>query len=322
VKNMVVTGRTNRAVNADGMSNAGTGIVFAILAHDRPDCLALQLEILERFAPKCRCLVYDASPSKIVTKQLGVVPCLASQPIHYGRLAPFHIAAMRAAEEGPAYEFLITMDSDVLLLRPGIAAFLQHTMQTAEYMGSHFRRVTRWIRSDSHRRLSYCWKPHWQKIVGASQPYRVLNCFQIFRRALVRRFTSHPGIDDIIEATMPGRTSLVALEEIVYPTLAVLLGGTPRTYPASYSIDTSPVTIARLAELRNDPNAILAHAGTRDPQSPSWQCVRAWSRGMEFTGHDELPRTRRSQLQRLKSLISRAHGDMLVYKALLERGWY
>lgn len=304
-------------------SQSDCDVVFAILAHNKPESLAEQLNILMRFAPTSKCLVFDASPYTNVCNQLGLVPCAGSRPLEYGRLAPFHLAAMRAAEELRNYEFLITLDSDMLLIRSGIVDYLRRVMRSAEYMASHFREVSCWLRSDSHRRFRYCWRPYWQELLGASRPYRVLNCFQVFRRTLVERFLTHPRIDEIIEATMPQRTALVALEEIVYPTLAVSLGAQAITYPGSYTIDTSPVSMSNLSAFRHDPNVIFVHSGVRDVTSAPWQFVRALSLGIECEAFDdEKARMKRTLVDRARTLVDRAVEDARVLSAIARGARY
>jgi hypothetical protein len=225
---------------------------------------------------------------------------------------------MRGAEGLGTYEFLITLDSDMLLLRPGIVDYLRRVMECAEYMAPHFREVSWWLRSDSHRRFLYCWNPYWQSLLGTHRPYRVLNCFQVFRRALVNRFLAHERIEDIIEATMPQCTALVALEELIYPTLAVFLGAHPIAYPGSYTIDTSPVSVSDLIAYVDDPNVVFAHAGTRDLSSPPWQFVRALSLGIDSkTQAADNRRAKRNTIDRARSLLHRLGGDTRVLITVL-----
>lgn len=300
-------------------SHPACEVIFAILAHDNPACLADQLAMLQRLAPQSEQIVFDASPECRITKELGIEPCAGSRPLAYARITPFHIAAMRAAEARGSYEFLVTLDSDTLLLKPGVAQYLRHVMQNAQYMAPHFREVSWWIRSDSHRRFLYCWKSHWQQLLGSPRPYRAFNCFQAFRKELVSDLVAMPRIDEIIEATLVENTALISLEELVYPTLAASLATKAITCPASYAIDTSTYSTAQLATFANDDRVYFLHKVTPDPTSPDWQFVRALSLGIQCDGDsDRQNSVKRTVSQQMRSLVNRIAGDARVLTAVVK----
>jgi hypothetical protein len=298
-------------------------VVFAILAHDNAACLAQQMEILKAFTPGSQFIVFDASSDGQITREIGIKSCQGSRPLKYGRLAPFHLAAMRAAATLGDYGFLITLDSDMLLIKSGLTSYLRRVMKDSEYMASHFQEVRWWLRSDSHRRFLYSWRQHWQSLLGTSRPYRVFNCFQVFRRELVTRILALKGIDEIVEATESEHTSHVALEEIIYPTLAVRLCARPIPYPGSFAISTDPVLVSDLVALRDDPRVVFVHSGKRDLASPVWRFVRALSLGVEMPQVAvQEPRSRRTVMERVRSLIHRLRGDALVLVTILRNGRY
>ena len=85
---------------------------------------------------------FNGGNNKIFAANLGVDHCPYSKPLKFGKLAKFHYGVMKMLEEERyVYDFLVTLDSDMLMIKPGFSEFLDQTMVESAYMGANFQKI-------------------------------------------------------------------------------------------------------------------------------------------------------------------------------------
>lgn len=259
-------------------------LVLAVLAHDRRDCLKDLLDNLQSFAPQARVVLFNGGPDSGLTRGLSARTCPYSRPLSHHRVGAFHGLVMQwLAEEDLVGDRLVTLDSDVLLLKPGLDAFLDRTM-TRGYMGAHLAEVLPDTPWRPGRRFHRKWSGPWQELFGLPHPWRVFNPGQVFARTYVEAFAAWPGRTRLMTALE--QTRLDALDEIVWPTLAVTLGVGAQTNPGGDGLQLrrhSPREIARLVE---HPDVLVLHKVGMDLDATDRRLVRelAAGRAVDFDG--------------------------------------
>ena len=263
-----------------------TQLYFAILAHNARPCLEDLVLNLRAFAPGAEVVLFNGGHDPGLAAGLDVPVCPASRPARRGSVDYFHYAVMRwLHDEGRAYDFLVTLDSDMLLIKPGLAEYLEQTMANSLYMANNFMETppgTDWPTGRFHWLK---WKQVWQPIFGTRNPYGCFNPGQVFRREYVERLMAFPKLPELLAAIE--RSHMPAMEEMIYPTLAVALDAAPLRHPGSqvpprWDIpgQTSALRVMKRhspADIRAylaDPNVHLIHPVPLDMAAPERQLVR------------------------------------------------
>jgi hypothetical protein len=256
-------------------------ICFAILAHNQRACLEDLVLNLRQFAPRSDVVLYNGGRDSSLADGLDLDVCPLSHPLRYEGLAEFHLDVIRwVFEEHRRFDFLITLDSDMLLIKPGIENYLEQTMQASNYMAVEFSEIppdTTWT---SGRRFHVKWSTIWQPIFGLRYPYGCFNPGQVFGRTYIERLMRFSKLQEL--RSRVERSHFPFLEEMIFPTLAVVLDCEPRRMPLPDSSAIrflglhSPEEIQRY---RHNPDVFLIHPVTMDVTAPEREMVRAVSRG-------------------------------------------
>ena len=259
-------------------------ICFAISAHTCRECLEDLLANIRHFCPGSVPVVYNGSDDPSLFEGISAPVCPYSRKIAWGRLDGYVLATMAwVVQEGLDFDFFVTLDSDALFIQHGYESLLERELADSEYMGVDFRSVydpsMPWVPGQT------AWEEwgHWGPLLGVDHPYGAFSVAQAFRRSLVERIVAHPRLEAIMAAMQ--LSQVFALEEVLFPTLAVALDARPKRYPPIYSLSVvfrrgDPFTLQEAQFLRKVPGCHLLHPVERHMQDP----VRTWIREMAGYG--------------------------------------
>ena len=230
---------------------SGPGLCFAVLAHAHPEALADQVAGLRILYPAARVVVFNGGTDPSLTRGVDVEVCPLSTPLRHGHLARFHALTMEWLA-GSAFEHLVTLDSDVVAVRRDV----QDRLRGIDYAGPHLSEVRPGTPWRPGRRFLRAW-PEWQPLIGIEHPYRCFNPVQVFSRRYVEGFMTYDGRDALLERL--ATTRLEAVEEIVWPSLAPVLGLTPTALPGGEALQLSRHTPAELERHLQSPDVFFVH---------------------------------------------------------------
>lgn len=253
-------------------------VVFAILAHEAKDCLRDLVDNLRDFEPPGRIVVFNGGRSSDLTEGLDIELCPLSKPLQLHKLLSFHTGVMRwLVDRQVAYEYLVCLDSDMLLLRPGFGQYLDAQMRDHEYMAYCFQRVEPRSSWGNGRAMLAKWRRWWQPVLGTDAPYGAFNPGQIFRRDLVERIVRFPALPEIEERA--ARSALKTPEEVILPTLAVRLNANPRSNPGGRAVKIRRHSPAEIKSYLPDETETFLHKVDMTYDAPERRIVRALRRG-------------------------------------------
>lgn len=205
-------------------------ICFAVLAHNQRASLDDLLRNLRYFAPRADVVLYNGGKDARLFDGLDVDVCRYSHPLRYERLTDFHLDVLQwVYEERRQFDFLITLDSDMLLIKPGIEDYLETVMASSNYMAVDFSEVLPDTTWKPGRRFHLKWPTIWQPIFGTRNPFGCFNPGQVFGRQYVERLMHFPRLSEL--RLRVERSRFPFLEEMILPTLAVVLDCNPRRLP-------------------------------------------------------------------------------------------
>ena len=203
-------------------------------------------------------VLFNGGNNKTFAANLGVDHCPYSKPLKFGKLANFHYGVMKMLEEEQyVYDFLVTLDSDMLMIKPGFLEFLDYTMADSEYMGANFQKIekqTDWIIG---RRFLYKWPKKFKHYFEIDTPYGCFNPGQVFRREYVSQFVNDPKTDPLMKAVEESK--LAALEEVIFATFAIKIQANPVCNPGSHSLLHRRHLLTEIQRYMKDPNVYLVH---------------------------------------------------------------
>jgi hypothetical protein len=256
-------------------------LCLAILAHNNPACLADFLDNVRAFAPAADVVLFNGGRDPDLARGLDVEICPYSRPLGYERVAPFHYEIMRwLHEQRRRYDILVTLDADMLLIKPGLETYLEQRLGESAYMAVLFRNVppdTRWV---TGRRFHLKWRNLWQPIFGTDIPYGCFNPGQTFRREYAERLLKFPKLEELLRRIE--RSSLRDLEEMVWATMAVTLECAPREYPWSVATAVRYVKRHSPVDIQNylaDPDVFFIHPVTMRLDAPERRLIRLLREG-------------------------------------------
>lgn len=254
----------------------------AVLAHrDRP-ALADLLDNIRATQPGAQVVVFNGGSDPRLADGLGVEVCPASRPLRHGHLAAFHGSVLGwLAERDP--QWVVTLDSDVLLVRP-------LPLHGADYLGPHLGEVRPGTPWRPGRRVLRGW-PGWQDLLPVEHPLRCFNPVQCFGAGYVRGLAAWPARAALLDRVERARE--VALEEVVWPTLARALGLQVAELPGGRALRLRPPTEAELRADLADPAVSVVHKVRTCPgaveraavaahlhtSGAGWPDARAWAAG-------------------------------------------
>lgn len=257
------------------------GLVLAVLAHADPDCLADQVAGLRTFAPEARVVVFNGGGDAALTDGLDVATCPYSRPLTHHRVGAFHGLTMQwLLEQGWQDDLLVTLDSDMLLLKPGLAYHLAGALERAgaAYLGAHFGEVLPDTPWRPGRRFHRKWSGVWQDLFGLPHPYRSFNPGQVFSGAYLEAFARWPRRLELMRAV--DSTRLDALDEIVWATLAVALGTGAAEHPGGRALQLRRHSPQELGDYVSDPDVFLVHRVGMQVDAPERRLVRSLAAGV------------------------------------------
>ena len=232
---------------------------IAVLAHAHREALEDLLESVRCFVPEAEMVVFNGGTDSGLTAGLDVATCPYSRPLRLGNLVPFHVGVMRWLEEaGHDYDFLVTVDWDVLFVRSGLAPHLEQTMASSAFMGAGYLVVPpiypEW---DCARWINYGWQRWWRPLFGTELPSWAFNPGLVFRREYAQKALRFEGLPRILERA--ARSRIYGIEEWVYASLAVTLGCEPIRNPGSAALQNRPLTVPEIEAGLADPNVFVMH---------------------------------------------------------------
>jgi hypothetical protein len=262
-------------------------VVFGVLAHAYRPALEDLLANVRALEPDAPIVAYNGGRDNTLFDGLDIATCPYSKPLHHDWPTPFPHDMMRwLKEDGVDYDYLVILECDMYLLRPGIADHLDRTMSGSDYMAPHFSVHPRlWSPWSIGRRTRWNWnRSGWREMLGTEYPYGCLGAGQVFGRRYAERLLSHPRLPEILQRAQISR--LRVLNEIVYPSLAVSMGCNPLRDPNSDALllrRHSPTEL--LSHIQNE-DCYLVHKIGLDIDSPDRVFLRDF-----YTGAGHAPPT-------------------------------
>lgn len=160
-----------------------------ILAHDQRFVLPHMVGNIHTFVPdvpEAKVVLYNGGRDSALHHGLDVEVCPYSKPLPYGKLEMLALDVMKwLYEERRKYDFLVTLDSDMLFIKPGFPDYLKVVMANSAYMGVRFQEVlprTTWSTGKGFRSK---WKRVWQPVFQTTNPFAAYNPGQVFRKEYV-----------------------------------------------------------------------------------------------------------------------------------------
>ena len=270
--------------------NDSAGLCFVVLAHAHPAALADQVQGLRLLAPGARVVVFNGGRDESLTNDLDVERCPRSRPLRHGFLGPFHAAVLDWLGNDPP-RHVVTLDSDALLVRSGLGALLDAAAdEGCGYLGAHlapFAGDTPWRPG---RRFYPAWERTWQPVLGIPQPYRCFNPVQVFGAEYVRRLRLFPGREQLLQLIATTRRQ--AMEEIVWPSLAVAMDLAPRPLAGGRALQLGRHSPKALQQHLVDPEVFFVHKVGMAPDDYDRRLIREHIHGRtpDFTAAAVPPR--------------------------------
>ena len=251
---------------------------FAVLAHRNEACVADLVRALWDLNPGAAVSIFNGGKQPHFFADQGVPICGNSAPLRYGNLTGFHIGVMRWLRETRAqYDILVTLDFDVMPLRSGLAEHLGKLTEDAGYLGVRFRPASdpsvKAMAETTMSQIQDRWTQRWQPLFKTDQPYWAFNPGQVFTKETVDKMLDFSGIDELMEKAT--NSYIWAMEEIVYPTLAVAVGAAPQPLPGGRGIVFGHHSPADVVDLGNDPDVFFMHRVGMTLTSPDRRAAHA-----------------------------------------------
>jgi hypothetical protein len=130
------------------------------------------------------------------------------------------------------------------------------------------------------RRFHYKWASVWQPLFGTPNPFGCFNPGQAFGHEYIERLMRFPRLAELRHRI--ARSHLPFLEEMVFPTLAVILECAPLRAPLP---DQSAIRFlgfqspAEILRYRDDPDVFMIHPVAMNVDSAERELVRALRKG-------------------------------------------
>lgn len=258
--------------------------VYALLAHEKPECVIDLVRNLRWHDPVSPILLYDGSASgglvdlRLPWQRWGVEIVPGARPMKWGKLHGFALDCI-AHLGGRDYDALTVVDSDQLMLREGYPAFLAAHGGVPGLLSSDARpqgpgtRIPPAVTAQAERAL---WRPLLERFEGGEAafahwtfwPATVIGAESA--RAIAALFDD-PQLQAILAASR-----LWATEEILFPTLARLLGFPVRQNPCrgDWTQYRRRWTARDIDTARRDPHTFWMHPVPRLLDDPLRRHVR------------------------------------------------
>lgn len=264
--------------------------VFAVLVHERPDCIADLVRNLRHLDPGSQVLLYNGGRKTLLDKVdlRGAVVHPSPRRMEWGKLHDFALDCMRFALERLPFDTLTIVDSDQLAVRSGYSEFLGEFLESRPnvgLLGNSPDRQPPDVKSGAavmaYREIDL-WRPWARQFPGGEEklfhwtfwPSTVFTAAAA--RDLVRIFDEDAGFQEILR-----KSHIWATEEIFLPTVTALLGyeiaGSPCSY--DYVQFRQTYTAAQLAGALDRPDVFWVHPVPRRYDDPLRCQIRGHSNG-------------------------------------------
>jgi predicted O-methyltransferase YrrM len=295
------------------------GNVFACLVHERPECVMDLVRNLRCLDPESAILLYNGGDNPdlladFACDRYGAICIPGAAPVKWGRLHHFALCAMRFALAELSFRTLTIVDSDQLALRPGYSAYLSSYLASRNRVGMlvnspgcQTARTQVGPARAALRELDL-WRPFLKRFpAGESQfPHWSFWPATVFTteaaRELAELFTD-PQLQQVLD-----RSRIWASEEVLFPTLAALLGFEIAQHPCNYDYVRYKVqfTAAQLEDAWKDPRAYWMHSVPRKYDDPLRQRIRRkWNQYYRLEARDMIARPRPDSLLLARPVLSR-----------------
>jgi len=295
------------------------GNVFACLVHERPECVLDLVRNLRCLDPESAILLYNggADPNLLADfacDHYGAICVPGAAPVKWGRLHEFALAAMRFALAELSFQTLTIVDSDQLALRPGYSAYLSNYLASRNRVGmlvnSPGRQTARTEAGPARAALRELdlWRPFLKRFPGGESQFPHWSFWPatVFTaeaaRELAALFTDTQFQQILI------RSRIWASEEVLFPTLAALLGLEIVQHPCNYEYVRYKVqfTAAQLEDAWKDPRAYWMHSVPRKYDDPLRQRIRRkWNQYYRPEARDMIARPRPDSLLLTRPVLRR-----------------
>lgn len=202
-------------------------ICFAILVHNKREVIRDLIDNIRYFCPNSSIVLYNGGDEPDLCNGLEYPVCPASKKLSYGFLASFMLDTMEWLEEiHYEYDYLISLDSDVLFAKEGFEKFIIQAMKDTEYMGVDMRVPQKsWYPGVLFRRERDLWRSLFK-----DDPFlKAFNVGQVFGRSFVKALLTCDQLK-VLKKNLQ-KTKCFAIEEIIFVNMAKLLGFEPKSYP-------------------------------------------------------------------------------------------
>lgn len=204
-------------------------ICFGLLVHEKQDVIQDQIDNIKFFCPNSSIVIFQSGTDPVLCDRLSYPVCPTSFPLQWGKtLIWYYLNVMEWIEDiGYEYDYFINIDSDALFAKKGFEELINFEMKDADYMAAHFNVPSdNWDPGRSMKRVWNLWQPifkldHFYKCFGA----------QVFSRNFVKQILSFNKLADMKRNIKQTENDVFALEEILFPTLAISFGIKTKPYP-------------------------------------------------------------------------------------------
>jgi hypothetical protein len=203
-------------------------ICFALLVHENRDVINEQLENIRFFCPNSTIVLFHGGKDPSLLKGLPYLVCPTSQPIEWGDLTSYFINIMEWIDEiDLEYDYLINLDSDCLFAKKGFEEFIEFEMNNFDYMAAHFTIPDDdWAPGQTMKKNWHLWQPFFQldyfyKCFGA----------QVISKNYIKALSVNNKLIEAKQILSRNKNEVLALEEILFSTLATTLGMKNKEYP-------------------------------------------------------------------------------------------
>ena len=276
--------------------------VHACLVHERPDCVIDLVRNLRRLDPISPILLYDGGPRgdlldpALPWDRWGVERVAHPRPMRWGALHGFALDCIDHLK-GRDYETMTIIDSDQLALRAGYGKFLAQRLGDRSNLGllssnpavqGPDTRIAPARTAQAERAL---WRPFLRRFEDGEAKFAHWSFWPstvIFRQAgeVMRALFDDPELQAILAAS-----KLWATEEVLFPTLAALLGFRVAANPCrqTWVQYRKPYGARDVAAALSASDAFWLHPAPRRLEDPVRKAVRDHHQGYRDPGPSRSP---------------------------------
>lgn len=251
-------------------------LLFVILAHtDRPSLEEL-VNNVRVFCPGARMLLYNSGEDQGLGNGLDVQEFQSPARYGYARITPFFLDVFEwAISSGDGFDAMVNLETDMLFIRRGYAAFVQNSLTRGDYLAPNL--VER-------RPLNSRWRPmrslrqefqQWFDFFGFRYWHGTFSPAQVFSRRYVEALVEHPRYSDLRQLVAHNRS--FTLQEVLFPTLTDFLGLRLHGYPKAHSTSNRYRPYQAVSGVRRAltiPDAHFVHPVRRLQGDPTRSFVR------------------------------------------------